>query len=332
MRTVALLLLAGALVLPAFAQRSAEEAYPEQIDPFTGEYEGTWSEDEDVDPKVAAQVFPTGRDRFTIRVVSKLDMRCPPKVIVEVKQEGDTLKFDEQGYFGEIKPDGTFTGGKGRGRTTFEMKKVVRESPTLGAAAPEGAIVLYDGSTLDAWQDPTGWEALEGGILMVTPTGGDLKSKQSFKDAKLHIEFRTPYAPNFSGQQRGNSGVFLQDTYEVQVLDTFGLEGYYDECGGLYKVAAPKVNACRPPLQWQTYDIEFHAAKFDESGKLVEDPWMSVDHNGVRIHHEQPIPWITAWKEVERNAPHTKDAGPIRLQAHNNYVQFRNIWIEDLSK
>ncbi|MCC6145051.1 MAG: DUF1080 domain-containing protein [Candidatus Hydrogenedentes bacterium] len=331
MRTIALFLIAGAIVLPAVAQRSAEEAFPTQVEPFTGEYVGTWSEDEDVDPKVAAQVFPTGRDEYTIRVVSKLDMRCPPKLIVQVKQEGDTLKFEEQGFYGEVKPDGTFTGGKGRGRTTFEMKKVTRESPTMGAKAPEGAIVLFDGGNLDAWQNPKGWEIVDG-AMMVTPDAEDLKTKQSFKDAKLHVEFRTSYLPTFSGQQRSNSGVFLQDTYEVQVLDTFGLEGYYDECGGLYKVAAPQVNACRPPLQWQTYDIEFHAAKYDDSGKLLADPWMSVDHNGVRIHHEQPMPWITAWKEEESNQPHPKEAGPIRLQAHHNYVQYRNIWIENLSK
>lgn len=114
------------------------------------------------------------------------------------------------------------------------------------------------------------------------------------------------------------------------MLDSFGLEGYYNECGGLYKVAAPLVNACLPPLEWQTYDITYRAPRYDDAGKLVENPRITVYQNGVLIQKDTEIPWITAWKEVERLAPPPKDAGPIKLQGHGNYVQYRNIWVVDM--
>jgi len=137
--------------------------------------------------------------------------------------------------------------------------------------------------------------------------------------------------PSARGQQRGNSGVFFQSTYEVQILDSYGLEGYYNECGALYKVAAPKVNACAPPLQWQTYDIIYRAPRHDANGKLVEFPRMTVRHNGVLIHNDQEMPWRTDWKEEGRLKPAPTEPGNIKMQAHGNYVQFRNIWAVDLA-
>ncbi len=305
----------------------AADVYPTQTDPFVGNWVGRWTGEEDVDPDIAAQVIPLGRDKYRIRITAKLDMRATPKTEVEVARDGDALSFKDGSLYGEIR-EGLFTGGKGRGeRSTFEMKKVEMLSPTLGEKAPEGAVVLFDGSGFDAWQDPTGWELLDDGVMMVTPKGSYLVSKQNFGDAKLHAEFRLPFQPKQRGQARGNSGVFLQDTYEVQVLDSYGLEGYYDECGALYKVSAPRVNACRPPLQWQTYDITYAAPRFDASGKQTAHPRMTVYHNGVLIQKDVEMPWITGWKEKGRLGPAPSEPGPVKLQGHGNYLQFRNIWV-----
>ena len=314
-------------VLPAFAAGD-DNPYPDSLDPFTGDYHGRWSEEEDVDPDVWAQVYPLGRDKYQVRIVSALPMRVEPLVNVEVEARDGVLEFDENRIEGRVE-NGTITGRQGRLKS-FEMKKVTTLSPTLGLAPPEGAVVLFDGSNMDALTESNGWSITEDGALMEQGDAEDLHSKQAFKDCIMHIEFRLPYLPRMRGQQRGNSGVFLQDTYEVQVLDSYGLEGYDNECGAIYKVAAPKVNACAPPLQWQTYDIEFHAAKFDGDAKLVEFPTISVRHNGVPIHTQQSIPWLTGWKEKDRLEPHPQEAKPIRLQSHHNPMQYRNIWVKPL--
>jgi len=314
---------------PACAAPAIEEQFPTTPDPFMGDWVGRWSEEEDIDPEIAAQVFPIGRDRYRINLVPKLDMRCPPLLVVEVERSGDSLSFKQGGISGEFR-DGVCTGSRRAGGATFQMKKTERLSISLGEAPPQGAIVLYDGTNLDQWEAAEGWEILPDGTLMVTPDGKDLKSKATYKDVRMHIEFRTPLLPHARGQQRGNSGVFLQDAYEIQILDSYGLEGYYNECGALYKVAAPRVNACAPPLQWQTYDITYRAPIYDDDGTLRANPYMTVFHNGVLVHNYQEVPWRTDWKEKDRLRPPPTEPGPIRLQAHHNYIQFRNIWLFDL--
>lgn len=322
-----LALVLAAMVLPAFTADD-NNPYPDALDPFTGDYQGRWSEEEDIDPEVWAQVIPLGRDRYRIRITAALPMRVAPQLDVEAEAKGGVIEFGDRRLFGRIE-NGTITGGQGRVKT-FAMTRVERPSPTLGLAPPEGAVVLFDGTSLDAWQEAKGWSIIEGGVLQQDADSDNLKSRESFKDCVMHIEFRLPYLPRMRGQQRGNSGVFLQDTYEVQVLDSYGLEGYNNECGAIYKVAAPKVNACAPPLQWQTYDIEFRSARFDGEGNLTALPTMTVRHNGVLIHNVQEIPWLTGWKEKDRLAPHPAEALPIRLQAHNNPMQWRNIWVKPL--
>lgn len=307
-----------------------EDSFPAKADPFVGDYKGRWMGDVEVDPDIAAQVIALGGGRYRIRLVPKLDMRCPPIEILEAEALRGRISFNGARIRGEIR-DGRIIGTDGDHKTQFEMKKVVRLSPTLGAAAPEGAIVLFDGSNMDAWEGTEGWEMLDGGVMMVTPTGGPLATKQHFTDLKLHVEFRNSFMPDARGQQRSNSGVFVQDVYEVQVLDSYGLEGYYNECGALYKLAAPRVNACAPPLQWQTYDIEYRATRVDANGELSENARITVRHNGVLIHNDQELWWITAWTEKERLAPPPLGPGPIKLQGHSNYVQYRNIWLVDLA-
>ena len=196
-----------------------------------------------------------------------------------------------------------------------ELKKVERQSPTLGAQPPPSAIVLFDGSTPDHFENG---KLIEGNLLGAT----GCVSKQQFGDHSLHIEFRTPFMPLSRGQARGNSGVYVQGRYEVQVLDSFGLDGKDNECGGIYKASEPAVNMCYPPLAWQTYDIDFTAARFNDAGKKTENARISIKHNGVVIHDKL---------ELKSGTPGYKPEGPgklgLFLQNHGNPVAFRNIWV-----
>ena len=213
--------------------------------------------------------------------------------------------------------DGVATGWDAQGNKVGTLKRVVRKSPTLGKKPPANAVVLFDGSNVDAWE---GGEMTSNGLLMQGTV-----SKQTFGSFKLHIEFCLPYQPEDSGQQRGNSGTYMQGRYELQMLDSFGLEGKQNECGGIYSVKAPDLNMCYPPLTWQTYDIEFVSAEYDSEGKLKANPRMTARHNGVLIHDRVELPG-----ERSTTAAPVKpgpEPGPITLQDHGCPVRYRNIWL-----
>ena len=198
----------------------------------------------------------------------------------------------------------------------YQAKKVMRKSTTLGAKAPKGAVVLFDGSTADHFQ---GGKIEAGGLLNV-----GVRTKRKFSNFKLHLEFRTPFMPYARGQGRGNSGMYLLDQYECQVLDSFGLAGLDNECGGIYKVARPNVNMCLPPLSWQTYDVDFTAAKFDKTGKKVSPAVTTIRHNGVVIHEKLTL------KVTAGGGQNDEKPGALYLQNHGDPVRFRNIWIVEI--
>ncbi|MCS7306668.1 MAG: DUF1080 domain-containing protein [Thermoguttaceae bacterium] len=200
------------------------------------------------------------------------------------------------------------------GQQIGKLQKVERKSPTLGAKPPAGAVVLFDGTSADNFQ---GGRITPDGLLIEGAT-----SKQKFDSCTIHLEFRTPFMPYARGQDRGNSGVYVQGRYEVQILDSFGLEGLDNECGAIYGVARPKVNMCFPPLSWQTYDIEFQAAKW-HNGQMVQRPRMTVRHNGVVIHENVELPFATRAAPL----PEGPEKGPLFLQDHGCPVRFRNIWV-----
>lgn len=197
---------------------------------------------------------------------------------------------------------------------------------TPSTPAPAGAIVLFDGKSLDQWVGkdgkPTTWELLPSGAMQVKK--GDIVTKEKFDGHfKLHVEFRVPYMPEAKGQGRGNSGVYSQGRYEVQILDSYGLKSQDNDCGGIYKVATPLVNACKAPTVWQAYDIDFTAPKF-ENGKKVAPGKISVVQNGQVIHKDVIIPIDNT---VSGMGGDPSTPGPILLQDHGNPVQYRNIWL-----
>lgn len=197
-----------------------------------------------------------------------------------------------------------------------ELPRVERQSPTLGAPPSTGAIVLFDGTHADAWKDGV----VENGLL----ANKNATTKDAFNDYSLHLEFRTPYKPYARGQARGNSGVYHQGRYETQVLDSFGLTGEMNETGGIYSIAAPRLNMCLPPLTWQTYDVDFTAAKFDTSGTMTQPAKITVRLNGILVHYDQELPKTTAAAPVKKITP---EPGPLYLQHHSNPIYYRNIWL-----
>ncbi len=241
-----------ALGISALAYAAGGEAFtdPEQAGPdfkVQGEYEGTIGNE----TKFGAQVIALGDGKFDVVLFTKGLPGGPKdaawdgktKVMLKGETKEGVVLLSGQNFKGEIK-GGTIS-GTAEEDVKYEAKKVERKSPTLGAKPPEGAIVLFDGTNVDAWQNG---KLVEKDLLAV-----GTRTKQKFEDFTLHLEFRTPFMPKERGQQRGNSGMYLVDQYECQVLDSFGLSGENNECGGIYTVAKPIVNMCLPPLSWQTY-------------------------------------------------------------------------------
>ena len=206
-------------------------------------------------------------------------------------------------------------------RRLGQLSKAQRASPTLGAPPPSGATLLFDAEQALNLSHLTGAKLAPDGTLLA----GAL-TKMPVAAFHMHLEFRTPYMPQARGQGRGNSGVYIQQRYEVQILDSFGLEGLDNECGGLYKQARPDVNMCLPPLAWQTYDIWFTPPRFAADGEAkLAHAIITVLHNGVPIHWHRSITAKTGSGKAEGPQPF-----PIDLQNHGNPVTFRNIWLVPL--
>ncbi len=189
-------------------------------------------------------------------------------------------------------------------------------------------IMLFGGTDFVHWTagdgKNVGWK-LVGGAMKIAPRSGSIMTKRDFRDFKMHIEFKTPQLPpNVKGQGRGNSGIYIQRRYELQILDSYGLEPKYNDCGSLYKFRPPDKNVCRMPGRWQSYDIIFHAARFDGDRK-TEKARITVWHNGILIHDDLKLD-----NKTGAGRPEGPEPGPILLQDHGNEVSFRNIWIVPL--
>lgn len=307
-------------------------------DAAMGDWEGSWKlEDESDSGRVVTQVIALGKGKYKAKVLEEFDTREEPIAELDGERDGSVVRFAGPGRAGYTEfqiqaaiKDGRFSGSfEGDELGNFSMERVIRVSPTLGSEPPAGAIVLFNGKNFKQWKhtkkkpgvDSVQWELLKDGAMEVKKGTGSIVTKKNFTDFELHVEFRTPFMPDARGQARGNSGVYLQERYEVQVLDSYGLEGKDNECGGIYKIGAPMVNMCAPPAQWQTYDITFYAPVAEKRNAQV-----TVVHNGVTIHDNISLPKPTGGaldSDVNKS-------GGIYLQDHGNPVQYRNIWLVEL--
>ncbi|MCY2995788.1 MAG: DUF1080 domain-containing protein [Planctomycetota bacterium] len=312
------LLIAFAPLLLAAADQQPTFTDPAQAGPdyaVQGEYLGTV---QDAGPQTwGAQVVALGDGKFDLvgyhgGLPGEGWKRGDERIRASGQTADGVTNFKSDDWTATIK-NGALTVLR-EGQSIGTLKQVQRQSSTSGAKPPPGAVVLFDGSQADEFDKG---KLTEGQLL-----AADCSSKKKFGEHVLHIEFRTPFCPFARGQGRGNSGVYLQSRYEVQVLDSFGLEGENNECGGIYTIGKPLVNMCFPPLTWQTYDCEFTAARYDQQGNKVSPARVTVKHNGVLIHDNLELPKGTPGRHAEGPGP---DA--LYLQGHGNPVVYRNIWV-----
>lgn len=313
----------------AGAQQPAAPALEEAT--VQGLYEGVLTQDGNAE-KIEARLVACGKGTYKLFIRQPLEVKQQRiKAELDGKAEGDSISFSGKTPAGAwaavyrqgvLSGAGTLEGSSSQGK--FELRRVVRNSPTLGAKPPEGAIILLDGKNFDAMTkgrlrdgSEQQWKVgADGGVLI--PKGG-MRTKAQFAGSfKLHVEFKCPLRPEARDQGRGNSGVYLPNGDEIQVLDSFGMTTYKGGgCGGLYAYKDPDAFdqfslASAPPLQWQTFDIEYHVQQKD--GKPIGKPRVTVWHNGIKIHDN-----------VELN--HPARVGGIFFQDHGNPVEYRNIWL-----
>ena len=331
MRFSTVMVLMGTLYLGAGAVLAGDSAM--------GEWRGKLRGDDGVERILEAQVVDEGGDRY--RAVMRLDKAESWNAGESTgRREGEAVAFSGslnlgQGSGGVCRLQGQVDSGGFRGTCAgagstarFSLTRMERRPPRLGAKPPEEAVVLFDGTGLESWMhrdgQPAGWKLREDGSVEVTR--GNILSRRSFGDVRIHLEFRTPLMAEARGQARGNSGVYVQGRYEVQVLDSFGLEPMDNGCGGVYRIAPPRVNASLPPLQWQTYEIVFRAPRFDASGSKTANARITVRHNGQVIHSNRELPRLTPGGVSNEES----ERGPLLLQDHRDPVQYRNIWVVPL--
>lgn len=209
----------------------------------------------------------------------------------------------------------------------IEWTKPAIVTPAQAGGPPSDAVVLFDGTDLSQWENTKNWKIEDGAMVSGK---GDVRSKKAFGDCQLHIEWSAPVPAKGEGQGRGNSGVFLMDTYELQVLDSYENETYFDgQAGAIYKQTPPQVNATRPPGEWNVYDIIWTAPRFNEDGSLKSPAYVTALHNGVLILNHFELKGDTPFTHPPEYKKHA-DRLPIRLQDHGNPVRFRNIWVREI--
>ena len=310
--THVLLCLATCFPACIFAEEGAEDAAQDPDFAIQGEYVGEVTSGEKKQP-LGIQVIARGEGEFgSLWYYGGLpgDGWDPREPLIQGSTVDQLTKFQQAGLTAQV-IEGAIVVTNEKGVVLGTLKKVVRRSSTLNAKPPEKAVVLFDGSTADTFENG---KLTEDKLLMPGAT-----SKARLGSGTLHIEFFIPFDPK--GASRGNSGCYLQSRYEVQILDSFGFAPHNHECGGIPGVKAADVNMTFPPGSWQTYDVDFTAPVFKD-GQKVSDAIMTVRHNGVVTHQDVKVPGVTQSAPLEEGP----DPGPLNLQEHGGQVRFRNIW------
>ncbi len=309
--------LAPAVVLAAFLPSVA-------ADDFMGEYRGEFLPDSVVKLEASAKVIAEGDGYYRV-VITAPGREGLDGAAVELYGREFGPEVGLFGRAGGYHWNGTIKKGLLVASTdyglSFRLNRMESKAPGAGLKPPEGAVVLlaYEPNQkpdLGQWTNPA-WQATGDGAMQCAPGKGETRTRREFGPiARLHLEFKLPLEPRNRGQGRANSGVYIADRYEVQVLDSFGLTHTSGDCGGLYGLARARVNASLPPGTWQTYDIRFEPARLNAEGKVAEKPRITVVHNGITIHDRQ---------EIDGSEHRLK--GPLQLQDHGHPIEYRNIWL-----
>lgn len=327
------------------------------VEPLPDAAMGDWS----AEGALAVQVIPLGKGEYRALVFPTFAQGDAPLAVMAGTGKDSQVSFDgktpltnegkswwpapagSESWSGSI-VNGVFTLNQ-PGKPAAALKPVDRSSPTLGAKPPVGAVVLLGSDTTDlnqTWgkfkaseyakkgtpgsaEGPCPWALEPGGVMRCVPKKGDIATLKTFGDCHLHLEFNLAFEPTNRGQDRSNSGVFFQERYELQVLDSYGLKGLINEAGALYLAQAPKVNACLPPGRWQTYDVDFTAAKVD-GDTLIAGAMFIAHLNGILVQENTKLtkPTGNRAKNTLTNLP-----GPFLLQDHDHPVAYRNIWLTE---
>jgi len=306
-------------------------------------------------PEVYAEVFRGENAQYRLKVLSGIMSRSEEHALAEgLKADGDKIVLKNAGMpdcditaiNGEITPEKIdFTADYKGKKVQFKFTRMNIVSPTMGAKAPEGAIVLFDGKDTSRWTlkdgAPLNWEVKDGAMTIKTDAkdakgkrlASTAVSKDAFGACRMHLEFKEPLDYGKPGQGKGNSGVIFGGIYEVQVLDSFGSPAYWNECGSIYRQVPPQVNACLEAGAWQTYDICYTPAKY-EGDKLVEKPKFTVYLNGVRVQSDTTVEYATHLSPSKGKEFKDFARGPvnIHLQDHTNPLSYRNIWVQPIQK
>lgn len=307
-------------------------------DDFMGEYEGTYRADRSQTTRATAKVILEGPGYYRVVMQAEPLASGTPGAQFEIYgvQQGTRVNLFGRAnalqWHGRIVGE-TLTADPGYYGISAELKKVMRKSPTEGLQAPAEAVVLLPytpGKAPDfsAWRGGA-WKPQEDGSLQCAPGKGSITTRQNFGDMKLHLEFWLPLMAESFGQGRANSGVIINNIYEVQVLDSFGLVPSMGDCGSIYDQTRPRVNASLPPERWQTYDIVFRAPRMRPDGSVQEKGRVTVELNGVKVQDNVVIEGATAGHEPGK-PPVNAATGPLHLQDHGNQVRYRNVWLVEL--
>ena len=307
-------------------------------DSFMGLYEGTYQADRYQTTKATAKVIAEGPNYYRVVVQAQPLAAGDPSIQFEIFGAAQGNSVNLVGRSNSQRWQGAITGEKltaspGYYGMGLELKKVVPKSPAEGTPAPADAVVLIPYTpgkppVVTAFKGGQ-WKPQDDGSLQCEPGKGSITTERSFGDIRLHVEFWLPLMADSFGQGRANSGVIINNMYEIQVLDSFGLIPSMGDCGSIYDQTRPKVNASFPPEQWQTYDIVFRAPRMNPDGTVTEKARVTVELNGVKVQDNVAIDGATAIHQPGK-PPVNAATGPLHLQDHGNRVRYRNVWLQEL--